>query len=68
MAILRAKKRPDWLITVTFNPKWKELKEVLRKFPPGTSPNDIPTLKKKFFDSRKSIYYTSGKKFCAAEC
>ena len=44
MAIVRAKTRPDLLITVTCNPKWKELKEVLTKFPRGTTPNDIPNI------------------------
>ena len=41
---MRATTRPDLLITVTCNPKWKELKLVLEKIPKGTLPNDIPNI------------------------
>ena len=37
------------LITVTCNPKWKELKLFLQKFPKGTLPNDIPNITVRLF-------------------
>lgn len=49
MAIVRAKGRPDLFITMTCNPKWKELKEVLENFPLGTTPNDIPNITVRLF-------------------
>ena len=49
MAIMRSVGRPDLFITMTCNPKWKEIKEVLKKFSPGTTPNDIPNITVRLF-------------------
>ena len=49
MAIVRNIGRPDLFITMTCNPKWKELKNVLTKFPIGTTPNDIPNITVRLF-------------------
>ena len=49
MAIVRAKGRPDLFITMTCNPKWKELKTILQNFPVGTTPNDIPNITVRLF-------------------
>ena len=52
MAIMRNTGRPDLFITVTCNPKWKELKEVLQKFPARTTPNDIPNITVRLFHTK----------------
>ena len=44
MAIMRKHGRPDLFVTVTCNPKWKELKQVLKHFPKNTTRNDIPNI------------------------
>lgn len=49
MAIMRAVKRPDLFITMTCNPKWEELTELLKHYPPGSQPNDIPNLTVRLF-------------------
>ena len=49
MAITRAKSRPDLLITMSCNPKWKELRMILKDFPNGTTPNDIPNITVRLF-------------------
>ena len=49
MAIVRATTRPDLLITITCNPRWKELKLVLENFSKGTLPNDIPNITVRLF-------------------
>lgn len=48
-AIMRQFRRPDFFITMTCNPKWKELKRVLKKFPKGSTPNDIPNITVRLF-------------------
>jgi hypothetical protein len=49
MAIMRKKGNPDLFVTMTCNPKWKELKLVLKKFPKSTMPNDIPNITVRLF-------------------
>ena len=49
MAIVRNIGRPDLFITMTCNPKWKELKYVLTEFPIATMPNDIPNITVRLF-------------------
>ena len=49
MAIMRNTGNPDLFITMTCNPKWKELKQVLKNFPEGTTPNDIPNITARLF-------------------
>ena len=49
MAIMRHTGKPDLFITMTCNPKWKELKEIFKKFPEGTTPNDIPNITVRLF-------------------
>ena len=44
VAIMRNTGKPDLFITMTCNSKWKELKEVLKNLPEGTTPNDIPNI------------------------
>lgn len=36
-------------MTLTCNPKWKELKMILKQFPKGTTPNDIPGITTRLF-------------------
>ena len=40
MAIMRKTEKSDLFITMTCNPKWKELKEVLKNFSEGTTNKD----------------------------
>lgn len=49
MAIMRHVGRRDLFITMTCNPKWKELLAVLEHFPSGTTPNDIPIITVRLF-------------------
>ena len=49
MAIMRHTGKPDLFLTMTCNPKWEELKEILKKFPEGTTPNDIPNITVRLF-------------------
>ena len=51
MAIMRHTGKPDLFITMTLtcNPKWKELKETLKKFPEGTTSNDIRNITVRLF-------------------
>lgn len=56
MAIMRKCGRPDLFITVTCNPKWKELKLILKQFPKNTNANDIPHITVRLFHTKlKSI-------------
>ena len=58
MAIMRNTGKPDLFITMTCNPKWKELKEVLKNFPEGTTPNDIPNITVRLFYAKfKMLMY-----------
>lgn len=51
MAICRSvNSKIDLFMTITCNPKWKELKEVLKQFPPNTTPNDIPNITVRLFN------------------
>ena len=52
MAIVRNIGRTDLFITMTCNPKWKELKEVLKKFPIGTTSIDIPNITVRLFHTK----------------
>ena len=55
MAIMRNTGRPDLFITVTCNPKWKELKEILKNFPRNTTPNDIPNITVRLFHTKLKL-------------
>ena len=52
MAIMRKFGKPDLLITITCNQKWKELKEILKDFPKNTIPNDIPNIMVRLFHTK----------------
>ena len=52
MAIVRNVGRPDLFITMTCNPKWKEIKLILEKFPVGITPNDIPNIVVRLFHTK----------------
>ena len=52
MAIVRNIGRADLFVTMKCNPKLKELKEVLKKFPIGTTPNDIPNITVRLFHTK----------------
>lgn len=49
MAIMRKKGRPDLFITITCNPKWKEMKIIFKNFPQNSTPNDIPNISVRLF-------------------
>ena len=66
MAIVRAIGRPDLFVTMTCNPSWPELNRILKKFPVGTTCNDIPNITVRlFFCKLRALlaYITSGKIF-----
>lgn len=56
MAIIRNVGRPDLFITMTANPNWKELKDLLTKFPKNTTVNDIPGIVVKLFHAKFSAF------------
>lgn len=64
MAIVRKIGRPDLFITMTFNPNWSEIIEVLKNFPMGTTCNDIPNITCRLFHTkfRSLISYICNKK------
>ena len=63
MAIIRKVGRSDLFITMTCNPRWKEIKDVLKNFPIGMSCNDIPNLTTRLFHLKfKSLLHDITKK------
>ena len=58
MAIMRSTGKPDLFITMTCNPKWEELKTILKNFPKGTTANDIPNITVSLFYAKlKMLLY-----------
>ena len=49
MAIVRAIGRPDLFVTMACNSNWPELNRILKKFPVGTTCNDIPNITVRLF-------------------
>lgn len=52
MDIIRRLGNPDLFITVTCNPNWPEMKQVLSKFPSWTTCNDIPLITTRLFQAK----------------
>lgn len=50
MALCRRKGKPDYFITMTCNPDWPEIQEVLQEYFPGETVSDHPEITAKMFN------------------